>query len=95
MLMFGPGSEAQVQESGVFERFLDEFLQFWTILDHFPSFLAISWGSAIAGRVTTANVDNMLSADPSKCWNVLNVDWTSNCCGQHVEHFARWLLVRR
>ena len=71
-----------------FQRFLGDFGRFCAI---FRLPLPSPRGSAIAGRVTTANVDNMLSAEPSKCWNMLNVDWTCKCCVPHVEHFARRL----
>ena len=67
-----------------FKRFWTIFGRFGTIWDHFPACFAISRGSSIAGRVTTANVDNMLSAEPSKCWNMLNVDWTCKCCVPHM-----------
>ena len=30
----------------------------------------------------------MLSAEPSKCWNMLNVDWTSNCLINMFNVFA-------
>ena len=74
-----------------FKRFWTIFGRFGTIWDHFPACFAISRGSSIAGRVTTANVDNMLSAEPSECWNMLNVDWTCKCCVPYVEHFSRSL----
>ena len=78
-----------------FKRFWTIFGRFGTIWDHFPACFAISRGSSIAGRVTTANVDNMLSAEPSKCWNMLNVDWTCKCCVPHVEHFPTCLVSPR
>ena len=33
----------------------------------------------------------MLSAEPCKCWNMLNVDRTCKCWAQHVEHFPTCL----
>ena len=74
---------------------LSDFERFWTIFEPFRLDLQRPCGSSIAGRTTAANVDNMLSAEPSKCkcWNMLNVDRPSNCCVQHVEHFAKGLTV--
>ena len=93
MLTVGSAHGARVAITN-FERFRDfssDLGRFSARIEPFQLDLKRLWGSPIAGRATASNVDNMLSVEHCKCWNMLNVDRLSKCCGQYVEHFSRGL----